>query len=65
MSFPYGKSSDVVLVGDWDGDGVDTLGVRRGSVNMLNNKLKGGAAEVNFTFGAASDQVLVGNWDGK
>jgi hypothetical protein len=25
----YGRSTDLVLVGDWNGDGTDTLGVRR------------------------------------
>jgi hypothetical protein len=25
----YGKADDAVLVGDWDGDGKDTLAVRR------------------------------------
>jgi len=29
-STSYGKSDDVILVGDWDGDGADTLCVRRG-----------------------------------
>ncbi len=27
--FSYGKATDVVLVGDWDGNGTSTLGVRR------------------------------------
>ncbi|MDD9205688.1 transglycosylase family protein, partial [Georgenia sp. 10Sc9-8] len=28
-AFSYGRADDTTLVGDWDGDGVDTLGVRR------------------------------------
>ncbi|MCD8109540.1 MAG: hypothetical protein LUE14_05510, partial [Clostridiales bacterium] len=28
----YGRSADEVVVGDWDGDGIDTLAVRRGNV---------------------------------
>ena len=28
-AFSYGKTSDTVLVGDWDGDGKDTFMVRR------------------------------------
>src|SRR5690606_8499939 len=35
--FTYGRPGDEVLVGDWDGDGVDTLAVRRGtSVHIAN-----------------------------
>ena len=29
MELTYGRAYDVVLVGDWDGDGTDTLGIRR------------------------------------
>jgi hypothetical protein len=25
----YGRAGDTVIVGDWDGDGTDTVGVRR------------------------------------
>jgi hypothetical protein len=30
-SFIYGNPGDTVLVGDWNGDGTDTLAVRRGN----------------------------------
>ena len=29
MSVAYGKPGDQLLIGDWDGDGIDTPGVRR------------------------------------
>ncbi|MWB98277.1 hypothetical protein [Agromyces seonyuensis] len=29
LAFGYGKADDVVLIGDWNGDGTDTLGIRR------------------------------------
>jgi hypothetical protein len=29
IELTYGRAGDTVLVGDWDGDGSDTLGVRR------------------------------------
>ena len=66
----YGKSEDEVLVGDWNGDGVDTLCVRRGSVYYFFNtpcaELAGGSAEEDFrcTFGKSTDEVLAGDWNG-
>jgi hypothetical protein len=61
--FSFGRASDQVLVGDWDGDGVDSPAVRRGNVYFLSNSFAGGAADVELTFGRASDEVLVGDWD--
>lgn len=63
-TFAYGRAGDEVLVGDWDGDGYDTLGVRRGNAFYLTDTLRGGAADHEFRFGRAHDEVLVGNWDG-
>src|SRR5699024_7089482 len=62
--FSFGRAADEVLVGDWDGDGTDTLAVRRGNAYFLSNTFLGGAAEVELTYGRASDEVLVGDWDG-
>jgi hypothetical protein len=64
FAFAYGRSTDVALVGDWDGDGVDTLGVRRGNQYFLTNSTTAGPAEITFAYGKASDAVLVGDWDG-
>ncbi|GAA4286908.1 hypothetical protein GCM10022262_12670 [Georgenia daeguensis] len=62
--FSYGRHTDRVLVGDWDGDGVDTIMVRRGNLYYVNNVLGGGQAEHVFAYGRADDTVLVGDWDG-
>src|SRR5690606_28343174 len=35
LSFTLGLSTDQVLVGDWDGDGTDTLAMRRGNTYLL------------------------------
>jgi beta-glucanase (GH16 family) len=64
LAYSYGTSSDVVLVGDWDGDGVDTLGLRRGKTYYLRNSHSGGNADVTYAYGAAGDAVLVGDWNG-
>ncbi|GAB3439626.1 hypothetical protein GCM10027517_13200 [Phycicoccus ginsengisoli] len=60
----FGSATDQVLVGDWDGDGKDTLAVRRGNTYYVTNSPTGGAASYSFVFGAASDAVLVGDWNG-
>jgi subtilisin family serine protease len=63
-TFVYGRSGDVVLVGDWDGDSVDTPAVRRGAVYHLTNTNASGVADITFVYGRADDIVLVGDWDG-
>ena len=49
-----------VLVGDFDGDGIDELGVRHGNHFLLYTA----EGTIEFTFGRAGDQVVVGDWDG-
>jgi hypothetical protein len=39
------------IVGDWDGDGDDTVGVRNGTTWYLNNQNDSSAADVTFAFG--------------
>ncbi|MCK6211789.1 gamma-glutamylcyclotransferase [Georgenia sp. EYE_87] len=60
----YGRSWDRVLVGDWDGDGRDTLAVRRDRSYHIKNSLTGGAADRVVDYGRDDDVVLVGDWDG-
>ncbi|WP_159791824.1 hypothetical protein [Puerhibacterium puerhi] len=64
VTFAYGRSDDVTLIGDWDGDGKDTLAVRRGATYYLTNQATGGAASTVFTYGKPGDTVLVGDWNG-
>lgn len=53
------------LVGDWDGDGRKTLGVRVGSrVVLVNETGRLAAPSVVLSLGRASDEVYVGDWDG-
>jgi hypothetical protein len=63
VSFTFGRASDEVLVGDWDGDGSDSFAVRRGNAYFVTNGFAGGNADETFTFGRAADEVLVGDWD--
>src|SRR5207253_1450650 len=60
--FSYGDRGDDVHVGDWDGDGTDTLAVRRGGQYFLRNSLTSGRADAVFSYGDPGDIVLVGHW---
>lgn len=60
----YGYADDEVLVGDWDGDGIDTLCVRRGNTYYFKNSLSSGPADKVVTYGRTGDVVLSGDWNG-
>jgi len=62
--FDYGEEYDEFFVGDWDGDGVDTFAVRRGSVYHFKNSVSSGAADAVVPYGRAGDAVMVGDFDG-
>ncbi|MEE6286806.1 gamma-glutamyltransferase [Georgenia sp. MJ173] len=62
--FRYGRVGDDVFIGDWNGDGRDTIAVRRGNVFHVSNAHRGGDAEQTFRYGHPGDVVLVGDWDG-
>lgn len=62
--FGYGNPNDTPLVGDWDGDGVETQGVWRRGQWLLANTLGKATADVSFTYGQAGDLPVVGDWDG-
>ncbi len=63
LKFTFGKSTDEVLVGDWNGDGVDTVCLRRGNRYYFTNTL-GGDVDFTIEFGESTDEALVGDWDG-
>ncbi len=60
----YGRAGDTPLCGDWDGDGRDTIGVRRGRTFLLRNQNTGGPAHHSFLFGRSGDLPVVGDWEG-
>jgi hypothetical protein len=64
IELAYGDHSDEVYVGDWDGNGTDTLMVRRGNTFHVRNSATSGPADVLFSYGDRGDTVLVGDWDG-
>ncbi|WP_054952771.1 hypothetical protein [Flaviflexus massiliensis] len=61
--YNYGRATDSLVVGDWNGDGNDTLGVCRGNTYHLKNTTTGGWADIVMTYGKSTDQVVIGDWD--
>jgi hypothetical protein len=66
FDFFFGNPGDTPFVGDFDGDGVDTIGLHRESTGFvyLANTLTTGSADLEFFFGNPGDQILAGDWDG-
>ena len=60
----YGVPSDCPIVGDWDGDGDDTIGIYRNGSFYLRNSNTIGFADIVFPFGVPGDQPIAGDWDG-
>ena len=64
--YDFGNPGDIPFVGDFDGDGIDTIGLYRQSTGFVyfRNTLTSGAADESFFYGNPGDQILVGDWDG-
>ena len=63
-SFTFGDAGDQPIVGDWDCDGVDTVGVFRDGMFALRNSNSAGAADLTFMAGDAGDVAVAGDWNG-
>lgn len=71
VAFGFGAKSDIPVIGDWDGDGVDEVGVWRPSKQWFmldanaNDRWDGPTGgDIRITFGAPGDVPVVGDWDG-
>lgn len=51
------------VVGDWDGDGIETPGTVLGNVWHLHNDFDG-KPDVVFAYGQPTDRPIAGDWDG-
>lgn len=60
----FGSIGDQPLAGDYNGDGVDTIGTFRQGVFFLRNSNATGFADVVVGFGAPGDLAVIGDWDG-
>ena len=65
IEFSWGEQSHKVLVGDWDGDGKDTVALRKGGQFAFSNASPAsGTPKFTLAWGLATDTVLVGDWNG-
>ena len=63
-SFSFGPSAGSPVAGDWNGDGIDTIGVFSNGTFQLRNSNTAGSADLTFGFGAAGDKPVAGDWNG-
>ena len=60
----WGRSGDVVLACDWNGDGLDTQAIFRDGTWYVRDGLTSGRAR-SFKYGRAGDTPVCGNWNGR
>jgi hypothetical protein len=66
FDFLFGNPGDAPFVGDFDGDGMDSVGLYRRSTGFVyfRNGLSSGVAEFEFFYGDPGDVIVAGDWDG-
>ncbi|MDP9495333.1 MAG: hypothetical protein M3P87_08840 [Actinomycetota bacterium] len=64
FSFLFGNQGDKPFVGDFDGNGVDSVGLHRESTGFVyfRNTLNTGNASNEFFFGDPGDRFVAGDW---
>jgi len=63
VAINYGLAGDYPVVGDWNGDGTDTIGIYRNGTFYLRNSNTLGIADLTVAFGSAGDQPIAGDWN--
>ena len=65
-SFEFGQKGDLPIVGDFDGDGVDEIGVYRDGkwIIDINHNHQIDAQDMVFEMGGYGDKPVVGDWNG-
>ncbi|MGI9585206.1 MAG: hypothetical protein ACR2N7_06405 [Acidimicrobiia bacterium] len=63
-SFVFGNPGDKPVVGDWDGDGIDEIGLHRESTGYFywRDTLDSGIADGEMFFGDPGDRFVAGDW---
>jgi PKD repeat protein len=70
MTASFGIADDIPVVGDWNGDGIDDIGIFRPSIHRfyldLNNNgaWDGISIDATTSFGAVGDIPVIGDWNG-
>ena len=64
--YDFGDPGDIPFAGDWDGDGIDTVGLRRPSNGLvyMRNSHRTGNADTQYVYGDREDLPFAGDWDG-
>jgi len=64
-AFYFGNPGDAPFMGDWNGDGIDTPGLRRPSTGFvyLRHTNTQGIADIEYFYGDPGDVVFTGDWD--
>jgi predicted outer membrane repeat protein len=64
ISFLFGNPGDKPVAGDWDGDGIDEVGLHRESTGFFywRNTLDTGIASDEIFFGDPDDRFVAGDW---
>ncbi|NNC92217.1 MAG: hypothetical protein HKN80_06960, partial [Acidimicrobiia bacterium] len=64
LTFYFGTAGDIPIVGDWDNDNYDTLGIFRDGQVFIKNTLGTGFADFSFYYGVPGDRPFSGDFDG-
>jgi subtilisin family serine protease len=64
-AYYFGDPGDAPFMGDWDGDGIETPGLRRHSNGFvyLRHSNTQGVADMSYFYGDPGDVVFTGDWD--
>jgi hypothetical protein len=64
--FRYGNDADAPVAGDWNGDGIRTVGIFRNGEWLMDTNGDGRSddRDTSFRFGHPGDVPVVGDWDG-
>jgi len=65
IALKYGAWDDILVIGDWDGDGKDGIAIFRPSTGFwyFDYNLDG-AVDNSYRYGGNRDQIIAGDWQG-
>ena len=66
IDYYFGDPGDKPFAGDFNGDGIDTIGLHREYTGLVyfSNYHAQGTADSSFIYGDPNDQILAGDWNG-
>jgi hypothetical protein len=66
VDYAFGNPGDKPFAGDFDGNGVDDIGLHREATGLVYMRLSHtqGTADLSFIYGNPGDRLVAGDWDG-